>query len=174
MAPHEQGNLSEEELQYKKKALEWMAQEGGYMSIQTTRPQTLAYGLSDSPAGLAGWILEKFQVWSDCGGDLRQSFSEDELITHIMVYWLTNTVGSTAHMYYENSHSLPPLSYIEVPTGIALFPADVLLPPKDWAMRKLNITRWTSMTRGGHFTAMEEPEQLAEDIRSFFKPLRGN
>ncbi|MEC0237487.1 epoxide hydrolase [Paenibacillus kribbensis] len=172
LTSHEQVTLSEEELQYKKNALEWISLEGGYMSLQSTRPQTLAYGLSDSPVGLAGWIIEKFRAWSDCNGNLRQRFSEDELITHIMVYWLTNTIGSSTRMYYENSHSLPPLGYIEVPTGIALFPADILLPPKEWAVRNLNITRWTSMARGGHFTAMEEPELLAQEIRAFYKHFR--
>lgn len=164
--------LGEEELRYKKNAAEWIAQEGGYMTVQSTRPQTLAYGLSDSPAGLAGWMIEKFRAWSDCKGNLQQRFTEDELITHIMIYWVTNTVGSAAHMYYENSHSLPPLGYIEVPTGIALLPADILSPPKAWAMRNLNVTRWTSLPRGGHFTAMEEPELIARDIRDFYRPLR--
>lgn len=172
LTSHEQVKLSEEEMHYKKNALEWISHEGGYMSLQSTRPQTLAYGLSDSPAGLAGWIVEKFRAWSDSNGDLRQRFSENELITHIMIYWLTNTIGSSTRMYYENSHSLPPLGYIKVPTGIALFPADILLPPKEWAVRNLNVTRWTSMDRGGHFTAMEEPELLAQDIRAFYKPFR--
>lgn len=164
--------LSEEELHYRDNASAWIAQEGGYMSIQSTRPQTLAYGLSDSPAGVAGWLLEKFRSWSDCNGDLEQKFSKDELITHIMMYWVTNTIGSAAHMYYENTHSLPPLSRIEVPTGLALFQADVLLPPEEWAKRNLNITRWTKLPRGGHFTALEEPELFAEDIRAFFRPYR--
>lgn len=172
MSAADEAKLSEEERRYKQAASAWVAQEGGYMSIQSTRPQTLAYGLSDSPAGLAGWLMEKFRVWSDCQGDLKQSFSEDELITHIMVYWVTNTIGSTAHLYYENAHSLPPLGYIEVPTALALFPADVLLPPKAWAARHLNVTRVTSMPRGGHFTAWEEPEALADDIREFYRPFR--
>lgn len=167
-----QANLSQEELRYKTSASEWIALEGGYMSIQSTRPQTLAYGLSDSPAGLAGWMIEKFRSWSDCKGNLQQRFSKDELLTHIMIYWVTNTMGSSTRMYYENSHSLPPLGYIEVPTGIALFPEDILLPPKEWASRNLNVTRWTSMPSGGHFTAMEEPELLARDIRAFYKPYR--
>lgn len=174
IASSDQAKLSEEELRYKKKASEWIAQEGGYMSLQSTRPQTLAYGLSDSPAGLAGWIIEKYRAWSDCNGNLQHKFSEDELITYIMIYWVTNTSGSSARMYYENSHSLPPLDYIEVPTGIALFPADILLPPKEWVTRNLNVTRWTSLPRGGHFTALEEPELLAEDIRAFYKPFRAN
>ncbi len=172
MASPDQVRLSEEELRYKINAEEWIAQEGGYMSIQSTRPQTLSYGLSDSPVGLAGWMIEKFRAWSDCNGDLQQRFSEDELITQIMIYWVTNTIGSAAHMYYENSHSLPQLDYIKVPTGIALFSADVLLPPKEWAIRNLNITRWSSLPRGGHFAAMEEPELLTRDIRAFYKPYR--
>ncbi|WP_312441504.1 epoxide hydrolase family protein [Lacrimispora sp.] len=168
----DQEDLSEEELQYKRNAQEWISHEGAYMSIQSTKPQTLAYGLSDSPVGLASWIIEKFCAWSDCNGDLRKKFSEDELLTNIMIYWVTNTIGSSAHMYYENVHSLPLMGRIEVPTGIALFPADILLPPKKWAEHNLNITRWTSMPRGGHFTAMEEPELLADDIRAFFRPFR--
>jgi pimeloyl-ACP methyl ester carboxylesterase len=172
MTSNDQASLSKEELDYKINAQKWIAQEGAYMSIQSTRPQTLAYGLSDSPVGLAGWIVEKFHAWSDCNGDLRQAFSEDELLTNIMIYWVTNTIGSSARMYYENMHSLPSMGHIEVPTGIALFPADILLPPKEWAERNLNITRWTLMPRGGHFTAMEEPEFLAEDIRAFYRSFR--
>ncbi|TXK74522.1 epoxide hydrolase family protein [Paenibacillus sp. N3.4] len=172
MTAQDPARLSEEELQYKKKAQEWLALEGGYISIQSTRPQTLAYGLSDSPAGLAGWLIDKFRAWSDCKGDLAQRFSEDELLTHIMIYWVTNTIGSTARMYYENSHSLPPLGRIEVPTAVALFPADILLPPKEWAVRNLNITRWNAMTRGGHFTALEEPELFVKDIREFYRSFR--
>ncbi|MEK8131584.1 epoxide hydrolase family protein [Paenibacillus filicis] len=167
-----EAELSEEERQYKKNASEWISQEGGYMSIQSTKPQTLAYGLSDSPVGLAAWILEKLRAWSDCKGDLNQTYSKDELLTHIMIYWVTNTIGSSTRMYYENSHSLPPLGRIEVPTGMAIFPADIVLPPKSWAERNLNVTRWTTMPSGGHFTAMEEPELLADDIRAFYRPLR--
>lgn len=170
-APNE-AELSEEERQYKQAASAWVAEEGGYMSIQSTRPQTLAYGLSDSPVGLASWILEKLRAWSDCGGDLRQRFTEDELLTQIMIYWVTNTAGSAAQMYYENAHTLPPLGYIEVPTALALFKADILLPPKEWAARNLNVTRWTPLPRGGHFTAMEEPELMARDIREFFRSFR--
>jgi pimeloyl-ACP methyl ester carboxylesterase len=174
MAAPDQANLTEEELQYKKNAQEWVPKEGAYMSLQSTRPQTLAYGLTDSPVGLAAWIIEKFRAWSDCNGDLRQKFTMDELLTNIMIYWVTNTAGSSAQRYYENAHSLPAIGRIEVPTGIALFPADILLPPKEWAARNLNITHWSSMARGGHFTAMEEPELLAADLRAFYRPLRSN
>lgn len=172
MTSQDNTKLSENELQYKKSAIEWVANEGGYMSIQSSKPQTLAYGLSDSPVGLAAWIIEKFYAWSDCNGELQQKFSKDELLTNIMIYWVTNTIGSSARIYYENMHSLPPMGHIEVPTGMALFPADILLPPKEWAERNLNIKRFTTMPRGGHFTAMEEPELLAEEIRTFFRPYR--
>ncbi|MBB6672902.1 epoxide hydrolase family protein [Cohnella nanjingensis] len=172
MTSRDGSEYSEEELQYKKNASEWISHEGGYMSIQSTKPQTLAYGLSDSPVGLAAWIIEKFRAWSDCKGDLNQKFSKDELLTSIMIYWVTNTIGSSTRMYYENSHSLPPLGRIEVPTGMAIFPADIVLPPKSWTMRNLNVTRWTTMPSGGHFTAMEEPALLANDIRAFYRPIR--
>ncbi|QLG36750.1 epoxide hydrolase [Paenibacillus sp. E222] len=172
LSSQDEGERSEEEREYKKNASTWISQEGGYMSIQSTKPQTLAYGLSDSPVGLAAWIIEKFRAWSDCKGDLNQLFSKDELLTHIMIYWVTNTIGSSTRMYYENSHSLPPLGRIDVPTGIAIFPADIVLPPKSWAMQNLNVTRWTSMPSGGHFTALEEPELLADDIRAFYRPIR--
>ncbi len=168
----DEAGLAKEELDYKRSAQQWIAQEGAYMSIQSTKPQTLVYGLSDSPVGLASWIVEKFRAWSDCQGDLEQSFSKDELLTNIMIYWVTNTSGSSTRIYYENMNSLPPMGQIEVPTGIALFPADILLPPKEWAERHLNITRWTLMPRGGHFTAMEDSEPLAEDIRTFYRPFR--
>ena len=164
--------LSDEERQYKANAQRWIAQEGGYMALQATKPQTLAYGLSDSPVGLAAWIIEKFRAWSDCNGELTKRFSNDELLTNIMIYWITNTISSSAGIYYENTHSLPALGKIEVPTGVALFPADILLPPKKWAEQNLNISRWTTMPRGGHFTAMEEPELLADDIRSFYRQFR--
>ncbi len=164
--------LSDEELHYKANVHKWISHEGAYMSLQSTKPQTLAYGLSDSPVGLAAWIIEKFWSWSDCSGDLGQRFCEDELLTNIMIYWITNTINSSFSMYYENSHTLPAIERITVPTGIALFPSDILLPPYEWAKQNLNITRWTTMQRGGHFAAMEEPELLAEEIRAFCKPFR--
>lgn len=168
----DESKLSAIEIAYKKTAQQWIAQEGGYMSIQSTKPQTLAYGLSDSPVGVAAWILEKFYSWSDCKGNLESIFSKDELLTNVMIYWLTNTVGSTAHMYYENTHSLPPMNKINVPTGLALFHGDVLLPPKEWAEKNLNIVHWTEIPKGGHFTAMEEPTLFTEDIRKFYRTFR--
>ena len=173
LTPQDLSVLTKEELEYRNNAQDWIAKEGAYMSIQSTKPQTIAYGLSDSPVGLAGWIIEKFRNWSDCDGDLQRRFTFDELLTNIMIYWISNTIGSAAHVYYENTHSLPPLNKrIETPTGIALLASDVLKPPKVWAEKQYNITRWTNLPRGGHFTAMEEPELLAEEIRAFCRPFR--
>jgi pimeloyl-ACP methyl ester carboxylesterase len=171
MAPDE-SKLSTAEITYKKTAQQWMAQEAGYISIQSTKPQTLSYGLSDSPVGTAAWILEKFRSWSDCNGQLENSYSKDELLTNVMIYWLTNTISSSVNMYYENAHSLPAMGKIEVPTGIALFAQDILLPPKEWTIKNLNIVQWTEMPRGGHFTAMEEPDLFVEDICKFYRQLK--
>jgi pimeloyl-ACP methyl ester carboxylesterase len=168
----DESKLSQAEIAYKKTAQQWMAQEAGYISIQSTKPQTLSYGLSDSPVGTAAWILEKFRSWSDCKGQLENSYSKDELLTNVMIYWLTNTLSSSVNMYYENTHSLPPMGKIEIPTGIALFAQDILLPPKEWTIKNLNIVQWTEIPRGGHFTAMEEPDLFVEDIRKFYRQLK--
>jgi pimeloyl-ACP methyl ester carboxylesterase len=168
----DESKLSQAEIAYKKTAQQWMAQEAGYISIQSTKPQTLSYGLSDSPVGTAAWILEKFRSWSDCKGQLENSYSKDELLTNVMIYWLTNTLSSSVNMYYENTHSLPPMGKIEIPTGIALFAQDILLPPKEWTVKNLNIVQWTEIPRGGHFTAMEEPDLFVEDICKFYRQLK--
>ncbi len=172
IASQDPAGLSEEERNYISAAQKWLSLEGGYIALQSTKPHTVAYGLSDSPVGLAAWIIEKFRAWSDCNGDLRQRFSEDELLTNIMIYWTTNTIDSSTSMYYENMHSLPPMGHIDVPTGVALFAAEVLLPPRKWAEQNLNIAHWALMPRGGHFAAMEEPELLAQDIREFYRQFR--
>jgi pimeloyl-ACP methyl ester carboxylesterase len=169
--------LSEEEQHYLGVVQGWFFQEGAYVMIQSTKPQTLAYGLNDSPIGLASWILEKFRWWSDCDGDIEKKFTKDELLTNIMIYWVTQTINSSIRVYYEESHnqSLPSGQHIEVPVGLALFPKDPprMIVPRSWAERRLkNIERWTVMPRGGHFAAMEEPELLVEDLREFYRPLR--
>ena len=152
----------------------FMENERGYFQIQSTRPQTLGYGLNDSPAGLAAWIVEKFRAWSDCGGDVESKFTKDELLTNIMLYWVTQSITSSTRVYYETSNARIPgaRGRIEVPTGCALFPHELVLPPRKWAEARYNITRWTEMPRGGHFAAMEEPQLLVEDIRAFFGDLR--
>jgi pimeloyl-ACP methyl ester carboxylesterase len=168
-------DLSEAEKQFLNTVQQWRMQEGAYAMMHSTRPQTLAYGLNDSPVGLAAWILEKFRAWSDCDGDVERRFSKDELLTNIMIYWVTETINSSVRMYYETmrmSAALKPGQRIEVPAGVALFPKDLLLAPREWAERSLRIQRWNLMPRGGHFAALEEPGLLAEDIRAFFRPLR--
>ncbi|HEY4386164.1 MAG TPA: epoxide hydrolase [Ktedonobacteraceae bacterium] len=171
----EQPDLSEEEKRYLRAMQQWSMQEGAYAHLHSTKPQTLAYSLNDSPIGLAAWIIEKFRAWSDCAGEIERRFSKDELLTNIMIYWVTETIPSSIRMYYENARALSPLKpgeHIEVPAGFARFPKEIGLPPRTWAERSLRIQHWTEMPRGGHFAALEEPELLAEDLRSFFRPLR--
>jgi microsomal epoxide hydrolase len=146
--------------------------ETGYQWIQGTKPQTLAYGLNDSPAGLAAWIIEKFRTWSDCKGDVESRFSKDQMLTNVMVYWVTQTINSSTRLYYEARHHpwrLKPGTRIEAPTAVAVFPGELVLPPRHWAERVYNVRRWTVMPRGGHFAAMEEPKLLADDIRAYFR-----
>ncbi len=168
-------DLSKTEKQFLFAVQRWMQQEGAYEHLQATKPQTLAYGLNDSPVGLAGWMIEKFRSWSDCDGEIERRFSKDELLTNIMIYWATETLNSSIRTYYENAHTSSPSKveqYIDVPVGFALFPKEIELPPREWAERTLHIQRWTQMPRGGHFAALEEPELLTEDMRAFFRPLR--
>ena len=153
----------------------WQQAEGAYAHMHGTKPQTLSYGLNDSPVGLAGWIVEKYRSWSDCHGDVESRFTKDELLTTVTIYWVTQTIGSSTRMYYENQRSLWTMKQgerVETPTGVALFPQDIARPPKEWAERSFNLHQWTEMTKGGHFAALEEPQMLAEDIRAFFRPLR--
>jgi microsomal epoxide hydrolase len=154
----------------------WLREETGYSGIQGTKPQTLAYGLTDSPVGLAAWILEKFRTWSDSDGDVERSFSKDDLLTNIMLYWVTGAIGSSFWPYYARAHGgwpLPADQRIEVPTAYQSFPKDILHPPRAMAERAFNIQRWTESPRGGHFAALEEPQRLADDVRAFFRGLRG-
>ena len=149
--------------------------ETGYQAIQGTKPQTLAYALNDSPAGLAGWVVEKFRTWSDCGGDVESVISRDDLLTNLTVYWVTRTAGSSARLYYETlSTGLPvmPTERVEVPTGIARFPREIYRPPRRWVEEAFDVRRWTVMPRGGHFAALEQPELLVDDVRAFFRDLR--
>jgi pimeloyl-ACP methyl ester carboxylesterase len=154
----------------------WFFQEGAYASLQTTKPQTISYALTDSPAGLAAWLVEKFRAWSDCDGEIEKSYTKDELLTNIMIYWVTKTISSSARLYHEDGlQSAPQLSvgqYIEVPAGVATFPKDLTYPPRELGERFLRIASWSEMPRGGHFAALEEPALLAEDLRTFFRTLR--
>jgi len=167
-----------DELQrYYDKNQRYFTDENGYSAIQLTRPQTLSYGLNDSPIGLCAWILEKRRAWSDCDGDVERRFSKDDLLTTMTLYWVTQSIGTSARYYYEATHNPWEPSHertpvVEAPTGIAIFPKDIWVLPKRWAEGYYNLKRWTVMPSGGHFAPMEEPERLVEDIRAFFRPLR--
>jgi pimeloyl-ACP methyl ester carboxylesterase len=168
-------NPSEEEARYLRELDSWMREETGYQWIQGTKPQTLAYALTDSPVGLAAWIVEKFKTWSDCGDDLESRFSKDELLTNIMLYWVTGAIGSSFWPYYARRHQdwfIKPDTRIEVPTAHAAFPREIVRPPRAWAEKVFNLQRWTEMPAGGHFAALEEPDRLAADLQAFFRTLR--
>jgi pimeloyl-ACP methyl ester carboxylesterase len=170
----DQPDLSDAERHYLDAARDWSVREGAYAMLHSTKPQTLAYGLTDSPVGLAGWIVEKYRAWIDCAGEVERRFSKDELLTNIMIYWVTGTINSSMRLYYENAHAprLSPAQRIDVPAGVALFPKDLILPPREWAERSLRVERWTEMPYGGHFAAMEALDLLVADLRAFFRPLR--
>jgi len=161
------------ELERAKKRREWWQQgESGYGEIQGTKPQTLGYGLTDSPVGLAAWIIEKFRAWSDSGGNIESRFSKDELLTNVMIYWVTGSIASSTRLYYETRHHPLAMSRVNVPTGVAVFPGELVFTPRKWAEARYNITQWTEMLSGGHFAAMEEPQLFVEDLRKFFRSLR--
>ncbi|MEV6492593.1 alpha/beta hydrolase, partial [Actinoplanes sp. NPDC051633] len=171
---YDPAGLTEEERAYLAANKAWHDAEGGYSHEQRTRPLTLAQGLSDSPSGLLAWILEKHRAWSDCGGDVSAKFGDDFLLTTASLYWFTDAISTSFRPYYERYHRVGPrLERVEVPTAVALFPADIGgTQPRSWAERVYNVTRYTLMPRGGHFAAYEETELLAADITAFFRPLR--
>jgi microsomal epoxide hydrolase len=154
----------------------WTREEAGYTAIQGTKPQTLAFGLTDSPAGLAAWIVEKFRTWSDCDGNVERAIDRDRMLGNISFYWLTGAIGSSFWPYYDRLHGaplVPPGATIDVPTGYAEFPREILRPPRSLAARVFtDIRRWTVMERGGHFAALEQPDALAGEVRAFFRALR--
>ena len=173
--PSDLSNPSAEEQQFLGSVQGWFMQEGGYAMVQSTKPQTVSYALNDSPVGLASWLVEKFRAWSDCAGNVEKHFSKDELLTHIMLYWVTETISSSARLYAEDGRTAPQLKlgqHIEVPAGIATFPKDLTVPPREMGDRFLRVRRWTQMPQGGHFAAWEEPALLADDMRAFFRSLR--
>lgn len=152
----------------------WGAAEGAYAAMHRSKPQTAAVGLTDSPAGLAAWIVEKMRAWSDNDGDVERSFTRDEILTNVTLYWLTGTIGSSIRMYRANAAIAPAqlARRVEVPSGFALFPGDILRPPRAWLDRVANVARVTEPARGGHFAPVEEPELYAEELRAFFRPYR--
>ena len=169
--------LSPPERLYVEQTGRWDAQQRGYSAIQSTRPQTLGYGLNDSPAGLAAWILEKWRSWSDSGGDLAARFSADFLLTILTLYWATETITPSVRDYFDNRWSGTSIGlgdFVDVPTAVAVFANSLVsegAPPREWAERLYDVRRWTPMPGGGHFAAVEEPEGLARDIVAFFAEL---
>jgi pimeloyl-ACP methyl ester carboxylesterase len=169
--------LSADESRYVEQNDRWVAAERGYSAIQSTKPQTLGYGLNDSPAGLAAWILEKWRSWTDSHGDPATHLSRDFLLTTITLYWATRTITSSVRDYYDNRWfgvPIGPDDHIEVPTAVAVFAnhfVDEGDPPREWFERLYNVRQWTPMPSGGHFAAVEEPELLARDISTFFAAL---
>jgi len=165
-----------EEKAYLEQLTEWLKEETGYQWIQGTRPQTLAFGLTDSPAGLAAWIVEKFRAWADCGGEPERAVSRDEMLANISLYWFSGAIGSSFWPYYARMHGpwpIPEGATVGAPTGYAEFAKEILRPPRSLAARTYtDIRRWSVMNRGGHFAALEQPEVLAREIREFFRPLR--
>ncbi|KRL04450.1 epoxide hydrolase family protein [Liquorilactobacillus oeni] len=159
--------LTQAEHDYQDKTLKWMDKETGYINIQATKPQTLSFALADSPAGMAAWILEKFYTWS--GNDTQLEL--DDVLTNIMIYWISNSISTANRIYYENSHFLPAIDKIAVPTGMGIFPEDLVLPPKDWVKSHFNLIHWTEISKGGHFTAWENPQEYADDLAEFAQKL---
>lgn len=158
-------SLSEPEQEYLHAGRQWEMSEGAYAMMQSTRPVTAAYGLTDSPAGLAAWIVEKLRAWSDCDGDLARRFTADEVLTHVMLYWVTGTIGSSFTVYAEDDPQAGGVR-VDVPTGVAIFPRDIVPAPRAFGERLFDVRRWTEMPRGGHFGAWEEPRLFAEDLRA--------
>ncbi len=171
--PESPGPLDDEERADLAVMKQFAAEESGYANEQGTKPQTVGMALNDSPAGLLGWTVEKFQSWSDCDGDLESCFTRDQIITNVMLYWVTQTSASAARLYWETRRAAarnPP--FVTVPTGVARYPKEVLRWPRSWVERQCHVVRWQHLSRGGHFPAMEQPELFTEDLREFFRSVR--
>jgi len=146
--------------------------DSGYSKQQSTRPQTVGYGLVDSPVGQMTWIVEKFWSWMDCDGHPENILTKDELLDNVMIYWITKSGASSARLYWESFGQFSEGDPVEVPTGVASFPAEIIRSPRRWCESRYNITHWTDMERGGHFGAFEQPELFVDDVRTFFANVR--
>ena len=163
-----------EEREYLQRRQKWSDEEGAYTLIQGTKPQSLGFSMSDSPAGLAAWIIEKFHGWSGSGGRIESVFTKDELLTNVSLYWFTNSIYSSMRIYKDARPDTASAKWdtkSPVPFAIAHFPAEIPFPPRSHIAKYLNLRRWTEMPAGGHFAAMEQPQALADDIRAFFKDV---
>lgn len=148
---------------------EW---DSGYSTQQSTRPQTLGYGLVDSPVAQMAWIVEKFWAWTDCDGHPERALTRDEMLDDIMIYWLSGAGASSARLYWESFGAFGQGAPVEVPTGVAAFPKEIIRAPRSWCESAYHLTHWTDMDRGGHFAAYEQPERFVDDIRAFFATIR--
>jgi len=162
-------DLTKAERAYLAAGRAWGQREGAYAAMQATKPMTAAYGLSDSPLGLAAWIVEKLRAWSDCDGDLERRFTLDDVLTHVTLYWVTNTIGTSFGPYFERE--TPGNERPAIPTAVTLFPRDLIPAPRAFADRIFDVRRWTELPRGGHFGAWEEPELFAGELRAFAAEL---
>jgi pimeloyl-ACP methyl ester carboxylesterase len=167
-------DLTQEERDWLADGAAWFAAEGAYANMHRTKPQTIATALTDSPIGLAAWIVEKLHSWSDCHGDIESVYTKDEILTLMTQYWMTGTIGSSMRMYRANA-AIDPAQLsrrVEVPSGFSLFPGDILTPPRAWLDRTANTTWVSTPERGGHFAPFEQPEIYAQELREFFRPYR--
>jgi pimeloyl-ACP methyl ester carboxylesterase len=171
-APTRRANLAADEQDALSRLAHYRKWENGYAKQQLTRPQTLGYGLVDSPVGQLAWIVEKFWRWADWDGHLETVLSRDELLDNVMVYWATASAASSARLYWESFGSFAGGDFVDLPTGIASFPKEIFCSPRRWCENHYNVTRFTTMPRGGHFAAFEQPQLLVEDLRAFFAAFR--
>ena len=173
--PDAPGELTAEEQADLADMANFQREESGYANEQGTKPQTVGVALNDSPAGLLAWIVEKFRAWSDCDGHPENCFSREQMITNVMLYWVTQTSSSSARLYWETNRSgvlKEKLPFIGIPTGVARYPKEVLRWPRSWVEQQYNVTHWAVMPRGGHFAAMEQPELFSGDLQDFFRTVR--
>ncbi|TMC55209.1 MAG: epoxide hydrolase, partial [Chloroflexi bacterium] len=167
-----------EQRRYAERIQEWEREEQGYTVIQGTRPQTLAYALTDSPVGLLAWILEKLRAWSDCGGDVERRFSRDDILTWVSLYWFSGGIGSSFWLYHGRRHGMWSLADVldaggrlEVPTGFVELPGEIIRTPRALVEAAVDLRHWTTLPSGGHFAAFEEPDLIAADLRDFARGL---
>ena len=164
---------SEEDMPYVKQRQQFQAEETGYSATHGTKPMSLGIAQSDSPAGIAAWIVEKFRTWSDCNGDVESVYTKDELLTNIMFYWAPNSIDSAARMYWESRHEgPPPRGKVEVPIGVAQFAKEIYRARREWVTDVYDVRRWTEFETGGHFAALEKPQELLTEVRAFFREIR--
>jgi len=152
----------------------FMTEGAAYQEIQGKNPQTLGYGLTDSPAGLAGWIVEKFRAWTDNDGNPEDAVGRDQILTNLTVYWVTKTINSSIRLYCESQRGRnfgPSDQYVSVPTAAAVFPKEIFRCPEAYARSRFNLVRYTRFDRGGHFAALEEPDLFVQDVTEFFLSL---